>query len=118
MSEASCTVLVRRRAASCLPELDEWNSWLPCEACGTFTNRPERHHRQFRSRGGLWIPSNVILLCGSCHVETTAERHPSIGLNVATWEVAAAVTVTLWWWDELVYLRDDGSIGLTMGDTV
>lgn len=97
MSEKTCTVLVRQRAARPYPDLDEHVPQLPCEHCGKF-GYLERHHRQFRSRGGLWIPSNVILICSSCHLSATDEAPwvQGCGLNVHSFEEPSLVPVDLW----------------------
>jgi hypothetical protein len=34
-----------------------------CEVCGT-TGHLELHHRQYRSRGGRHVASNLVALCG------------------------------------------------------
>jgi hypothetical protein len=37
-----------------------------CERCGR-SRAHDWHHRQNRSQGGLWCPSNGLHLCRSCH---------------------------------------------------
>lgn len=110
MNEARCTTLVRIRAASCDSQLDEHHLCLPCESCGFYTRYLERHHRQFRSRGGLWVPSNVMLICNKCHVDATNEAPwiPGSGLNVHSYEEPTEVPVKLWHVG-LVMLDDEGT---------
>lgn len=76
----------------------------------------ERHHRQFRSRGGLWTPSNVVLLCHDCHEGATDEAPwvTGTGLNVHTWEDPREIPVRLWYVNGLVLLDDVG--GYTVVD--
>lgn len=110
MQEVKCRSLVRGRAI--LP-FDEWHdalSMLPCERCGVWTNSFELHHRQFRSRGGVWIPSNVVLLCHLCHLGATNEAPwiEGTGLNVHSWEEPTEVPVQLWHTVNPVFLDDDG----------
>lgn len=109
MNEKRCTELVRVRAVSFDPALHSAMSWLPCEVCGVWHGGLERHHRQFRSRGGTWVPSNVILICGDCHRAATDEApwvHGS-GLNVHSFEEPSEVPVRLWHSGE-VLLDDAG----------
>lgn len=120
MTEASCTRLCRLRAAAPFPELDEYSTRLPCEYCSRF-NYLERHHRLFRSHGGLWVPSNIVMLCQGCHAATTDEQLTGAGLNVRTGEVPAEVPVYIWY-AGFVLLDDDGGYrkyptpALTMAD--
>lgn len=37
-----------------------------CEKCGD-SRGLEKAHRLARSQGGLWLPSNILDLCHSCH---------------------------------------------------
>ncbi|AEJ95348.1 HNH endonuclease [Mycobacterium phage Marvin] len=111
MNEQRCTVLVRRRAGSLDPGLDEHSEYLPCEVCGKYAKNLERHHRQFRSRGGLWVPSNILLLCPVCHLSATEEREwtREYGMNVSERQVPEEVPVKLWHEPRMVCLHDDGS---------
>ena len=107
--ERVCRLLVSERALAFDPAnvLDEWTC---CECCGEWTNSPEMHHRQFRSRLGLWIPSNIVLLCPRCHWNVTHES-PLVagkGLAVQSWEDPHLVPVQLWHTDTPVYLDDLG----------
>lgn len=110
MNEKICTQLVYGRAASAYPELHSLMTFLPCEYCGCWTDRIERHHRQFRSRGGLWIASNIVALCPLCHLGCTHEKPHAAeaGLNVHSWQVPALVPVKVWYSTTRVLLRDDG----------
>lgn len=38
-----------------------------CEWCGRKVDRPDLHHRLFRSRGGGPSGSNAVALCRECH---------------------------------------------------
>lgn len=108
MNEALCTALVRQRAVSYDPSVHyQGVEWMPCERCGDWSRNCERHHRLFRSRGGLWSPSNVVLICQQCHILATAERLEP-GWNVASHEVPAEVPVTLWYCESEALLDDEG----------
>jgi hypothetical protein len=109
VNEKLCTTLVTRRAASFDPMLDEFGM-VPCEGCGRYPQRLERHHRQFRSRGGVWTPSNVVLLCSECHLAATDEAPWAVasGFNVHSWEEPSEVAVELWYAGS-VLLHDDGT---------
>lgn len=109
MNEKICTMLVQNRAVSYDPSLHGQAGALPCERCGRWSHTLERHHRQFRSRGGLWVPSNILLLCSGCHSDATDEAPwvAGSGVNVHSYEVPAEVRVNLWhcgW----VLLDDEG----------
>jgi len=110
MNEATCTRLVRQRAVCQFEEFHDASTFFPCEYCGQWKADLERHHRQFRSRGGLWVPSNILLLCSTCHNGATRERLWAnlAGLNVHTWQTPAEVPVKLWWSDVEVLLDDEG----------
>lgn len=113
MNEKFCTKLVRQRAVAFDPALSWDAEIIPCERCGAW-RRPERHHRQFRSRGGVWVPSNVLAICSGCHLDATDEL-PFIlgtGLNVHSWEEPADVPVTVWYEDEPVLLDDAGTYSI------
>jgi hypothetical protein len=49
-----------------------------CEKCGS-AGPLSHHHRIKRSHGGEWLPSNIVVLCGSgttgCH--GWVEHHPA-----------------------------------------
>jgi 5-methylcytosine-specific restriction endonuclease McrA len=108
MGEGLCTDLVRKRALSWNEFLHPDTEFLPCECCGQW-KPTERHHRQFRSRGGLWVPSNIVLLCHDCHEGATDEAPwvSGSGLNVHVWEEPTEVPVRLWYAGR-VLLDDDG----------
>lgn len=116
MSEWLCRTLVEGRAVSYDDSLHGQMGTLPCEQCGTWTHQYELHHRQFRSRGGPWVTSNIVLLCRTCHVAATDEAPwmQGAGLNVHTWEDPADVPVKLWYEDRPVLLDDLG--GYTVVD--
>lgn len=51
-----------------------------CEWCGARGTPLELHHRQFRSRGGLHTPQNLVALCGwgnhtGCHGRAHSRAH-------------------------------------------
>lgn len=109
MNERECTRLVRIRATTPIPDINEHHRFLPCEHCGRFTYTPERHHRRFRSRGGDWTPANILLLCGPCHHAATNE-HPTAtadGLNVSSSDDPTDIPVRVWH-TGLVYLNNHG----------
>jgi len=114
VNEALCTELVRHRAVSYDPSIPIDSSWLPCEQCGRWKTALERHHRKFRSRGGLWTPANVLLLCRDCHAAATDEAPwvAHTGLNVHTWEDPDQVPVKVWYEDAAVLLDDLGGYSL------
>jgi 5-methylcytosine-specific restriction endonuclease McrA len=108
MNETLCRQLVKRRAVAWDPEADEHGTFFPCECCGVWTNAYEMHHRKFRSRGGLWTPANIILLCPMCHDNATNERPGAWNLNVASHEDPSATAIKLWYASKPVLLTDDG----------
>ncbi|ATN94025.1 HNH endonuclease [Mycobacterium phage Kumao] len=61
-----------------------------CERCGR--KGESYHHRLKRSQGGLWTPSNIVLVCGhgtaGCHgwIEHNANDADSAGYHVRPWE--------------------------------
>lgn len=69
MNEQECRLIVRARSGLGEPD------WARCERCGA-SSPLTCHHRRNRSQGGLWAPSNIIVLCGSgtqkCHGHVTA----------------------------------------------
>lgn len=107
-NERISTMLVRARAVSWDRSLHPNMEFLPCESCGRWDGPLERHHRQFRSRGGLWIPSNLVLICRACHSDATDEAPwvTGTGLNVHSFEVPQEVPVRLWYAG--MVLLDDG----------
>lgn len=111
MNEQRCTWLVRGRAVAYDPSLRPDADYLPCESCGRWSDRLERHHRQFRSRGGVWVPSNVVLICRDCHEDATDEAPwvQGSGLNVHSFEEPTEVPVRLWYADGWALLDDDGN---------
>jgi 5-methylcytosine-specific restriction endonuclease McrA len=112
MDEARCRSLVTQRALIPWSET-EYGGPPGCEGCGTLRSISfEMHHRRFRSRGGLWVPSNVILLCKRCHDGAGGELlwAQFRGYNVHTWEDTTQVPVQLWWSDRPVLLDDVGGV--------
>lgn len=111
MNERECRILVKQRCVAYDPGLHSLVDLMPCEFCGTWSAL-EAHHRKFRSRGGLWTPANVILLCAWHHQETTDEKWPESGLNVGTWEDPTLVPVKVWYAEEMVLLDNEGGFTL------
>jgi 5-methylcytosine-specific restriction endonuclease McrA len=105
MDKKQCIDLVHERAVSVLPDAVV-GELMPCELCGWWGNC-ERHHRQFRSRGGQWLPSNILLLCPDCHLMATDEQAVE-GVNVSQFAHPERVPVKLWYTDEPVCLDDEG----------
>jgi hypothetical protein len=115
MNEQRCRQLVNLRALLPLSESEYDSSRTPCEGCGTFYSASfEMHHRQFRSRRGLWVPSNILLLCLECHSGAGGERlwAQTRGWNVHSWEDPQDVPVKVWWSDAMIYLDNEGGYGL------
>ena len=117
MDERSCRLICRYRAVRYDPSLNAVSDLLPCEGCGRWQIL-EAHHRQFRSRGGLWVPSNILLLCNSCHRAATLERiPPDMGWNVHSWNDPKVVPVRVWYASLPVLFDDEGGFtGLTKTD--
>lgn len=94
------TLLVRDRAVGAFEGFyDSLGDKLPCEYCGVWAYL-ERHHRQFRSRGGDWRPSNIFLLCGHDHHLTTVARNGwarDAGLWVSQWAKPEEIPVWTWY---------------------
>lgn len=105
MTRDQCIELVHERAISVLDDAVV-GEFMPCELCGSW-EVCERHHRQFRSRGGLWVPSNILLLCEWDHMKATDER-AAPGVNVSQFGDPRTVPVQLWYTDEPVCLDDEG----------
>lgn len=85
---------------------------LPCEHCGTWVKNFQMHHRQFRSRGGDWRPSNIIALCKKCHQKV--HRGPTgwardRGLAVSTWAHPEEVPAVVWYEDNRVFFDNEGN---------
>lgn len=110
MNEATCRRVVRTRSVEWDDTTDEFMEHLPCEGCGQWCMGYEMHHRKFRSRGGLWVPSNILLLCRRCHDDATHERPFAVdrGFNVPTHADPRAVPVKVWYVSRPVLLDDDG----------
>lgn len=107
-AEGLCRIVVKRRSICWDESLHGLSAYLPCELCGGFSDSFEMHHRKFRSRGGLWHPSNILLLCQGCHSLATDELHPSVGVNVASHQTPEAIAVKLWHVEAAVHLDDRG----------
>lgn len=110
MNEGLCRHIVGLRALSPMAQTEYGGLAPPCEGCGTFLLPLECHHRKFRSRGGLWKPSNILLLCTQCHLQATEETlwAQSHGWNIHTWEDSLLVPVTLWHTEVELWLDDEG----------
>lgn len=110
-TEGRTTLLVQDRCIAAFQGYyDSLGPYLPCEYCGTWGNL-ERHHRQFRSRGGDWRPSNIILLCGQCHHLVTVAHNGwarEAGLWVSQWAKPEEVPVYVWYAESFVLFDNDG----------
>lgn len=73
MTEAECYRIVDTRAGLGDPLMRR------CERCGSSRDLTH-HHRKNRSQGGLHVPSNVVLLCGS-GTGTRDQCHPWVTVN-------------------------------------
>lgn len=38
-----------------------------CRRCGRFNVQLHVHHKRWISRGGSYMPTNLVTLCGPCH---------------------------------------------------
>lgn len=54
-----------------------------CEGCQE-ANGTERHHRKYRSRGGMDTLDNLIVLCQSCHQKAHTAIGEQLGWSVLT----------------------------------
>lgn len=110
-SAAATTLLVQDRAVALFEGFyDSLGDKLPCEYCGQWDHL-ERHHRQFRSRGGDWRASNIILLCGHHHHLVTVCHNGwarEDGLWVSQWAKPEEIPVRVWYADGFVLLDNDG----------
>jgi 5-methylcytosine-specific restriction endonuclease McrA len=79
VNEAQCYRIVDTRAGLGDPLMRR------CERCGS-NDVLTHHHRVKRSHGGGHDPSNVVLLCGSCH--PWVEHHDD-NATVEGWAVHA-----------------------------
>lgn len=107
MNKLRCIRIVHERAMSACA--DDWlpgGAQAPCELCGKYLPL-EMHHRQFRSRRGEWLPSNILAICSADHLAATQER-AAPGVNVHSWEKPTHVPVKLWYTDIPVCLDDQG----------
>ncbi len=111
-------MLVRNRAVSFDDSMHGQMGAIPCEVCGVWKSNLERHHRKFRSRGGLWVPSNILLLCNGCHEDATDEAPWIVGsgLNVHSYEEPTEVAVRLWY-AGMAILDDEGGYTPALFDT-
>lgn len=105
--KAVCIQRVRERALSVFPDSHPDATFMPCELCGVWGYPCELHHRQFRSRGGGWVPSNILLLCPSDHLAATEER-AAPGVSVSQFAKPEEVPVKLWYTDGPVCLDNQG----------
>lgn len=110
MNEAECTHLVRIRAASPYPDISELHTKLPCEYCGYFSDTLERHHRKYRSRGGLWTPANIVLICHHDHARVDADQRWAVqsGMAVHSWDQPELAPIDVWYCKTKVLFRNDG----------
>jgi hypothetical protein len=80
-----------------------------CERCG-YVWGEEWHHRQNRSQGGKWDPSNGLWLCSPCHKRVT--EHPAEactwGWSVRGWMDPELMPVVMPRRGGWVWLDDDG----------
>lgn len=80
-----------------------------CEICD-HARATDWHHRQARSQGGTWAPSNGLHLCRDCHRMVTEQPDAARrwGWVVPQWQNPAEVAARLlhlgW-----VYLDDQGN---------
>jgi hypothetical protein len=112
-NEKRCRELVKERALK--PHEEFMASWFDvmkpqCEMCGR-APLAEMHHRQNRSQGGLWVPSNILGLCIYCHRYVTehpeAAREWGVG-SLRRLQVPAEVPVQLWHSESRLLLDDEG----------
>lgn len=99
MNESACYRITDARAGLGEPLMRR------CERCGS-NDRLTHHHRVKRSHGGEHRPSNVVVLCGSCHpwieghdVEAVSEgwavHHPTDPATVPVFHKAMNMRVLL-----------------------
>lgn len=91
MNEGLCRKLVAERSGGlCEARLDGGNSWQCLGVGQSF------HHRKKRSQGGLWVPSNILHLCGDgtvgCH--GYIEANPAMGRRWHLWLYAGQDSLT------------------------
>lgn len=107
--------LVRDRALTPFRDThDSYADYIPCESCGEWCV-PEMHHRQYRSRGGDWRPSNIVALCRLCHHQVTTCHNGwarELGLSVSQWQQPEQVAVTFWYERRQILLDNDGGYRL------
>lgn len=102
MNEKQCRSIVYERSGQL------------CERCCAGRVRSV-HHRKKRSQGGLWEPSNCVLLCGTgvqgCHgwVEHNPSTAHAQGFHVRPWEQPGEVPL-YWRLSQWVLLTNDGGM--------
>jgi hypothetical protein len=82
-----------------------------CERCGS-AELLTHHHRVKRSHGGGHVPSNVVLLCGSCHphVEHHADEAEAEGWVVKSGGDPRQIPIFHHPMNMCVLLDDDGML--------
>lgn len=110
-SKVKTIQLVRERALTPFQDFhDSYADYIPCECCGEWCV-PEHHHRQYRSRGGDWRPSNIVALCGLCHHQVTTCHSGwarELGLAVSQWASPEQVALVVWYEHRPIYLDNNG----------
>jgi hypothetical protein len=102
MNETKCRAVVKARSEG------------RCEMCG----QPgvQMHHRQNRSQGGRWEPSNILHLCVECHGFVTTEPTISQRMGWTVRRISDPALILVWRFDltagerRLVKLDDDGGL--------
>ncbi len=85
-----------------------------CLKCGVYAYAGSLHHRKNRSQGGLDVPSNLVVMCGSgttgCHGWAT--ERPTLarreGFVVPSWADPAGVPLLRY--GRRILLGDDGGV--------
>lgn len=85
-----------------------------CERCGREGVRLELHHRQYRSRGGLHVPQNLVALCGwgnhtGCHGWAHSEALAAQKAGFSIRSRFDPLTIPIHWHDQVeTYLDSSG----------